>query len=116
MLKQLILRCLSTQQKVDYPPWWYYLLKNPNTNEIDMKFLEFKEDSYPVRFVIRRINKDYPNLVWNKDIISFKKYTIIELKIMLASITGKATNGTREEILYFLQCEINIAKRSNRSR
>ena len=51
------------------------------------------------------IKTSHPNLVWNKDITNFNKYTVDELKIMLASINGQVKNGTKKEIVSFLKYE-----------
>jgi hypothetical protein len=57
------------------------------------------------------IKSSYPLLVWNKDITNFNKYSLDELKIMLASINGQVRNGTKKEIVSFINDE--SIKRNN---
>ena len=44
----------------------------------------------------------YPNLVWNKD-MKLNGYTIDELKIIHASIQGKFRNGSKKEIISYIE-------------
>ena len=44
----------------------------------------------------------YPNLVWNKD-MKLNGYTIDELKIIHASIQGKFRNGSKKEIMSYIE-------------
>jgi hypothetical protein len=57
------------------------------------------------------VRSSYPQLVWNKDITNLNKYTVDELKIMLASINGQVKNGTKKEIISFINDE--SIKRNN---
>lgn len=78
------------KEKVNLPQWWNdYLQRNESQN----------------KFVSEMIKSSYPLLVWNKDITNFNKYTLDELKIMLASINGQVKNGTKKEIVELLKVE-----------
>ena len=78
------------KEKIELPTWWNEYIENPQ-----------RQGS----FVAGMIKNSYSNLVWNKDITNFNKYTVNELKIMLASINGQVKNGTKKEIISFLKDE-----------
>lgn len=78
------------KEKTGLPSWWNEYLEHPERQG---------------QFVSGMIKTSHPNLVWNKDIINFNKYTVDELKIMLASINGQVKNGTKKEIVSFLKDE-----------
>jgi hypothetical protein len=80
----------ETKEKVTLPQWWNdYLQRNESQN----------------KFVSEMIKSSYPLLVWNKDITNFNKYSLDELKIMLASINGQVRNGTKKEMVQLLKDE-----------
>jgi len=83
------------KEKVRLPPWWNEYLEHPERQG---------------QFVSGMIKNSHPNLVWNKDITNFNKYTVDELKIMLASINGQVKNGTKKEIVSFLNDETDKQK------
>ena len=78
------------KEKAGLPVWWNEYLEHPERQG---------------QFVSGMIKTSHPNLVWNKDITNFNKYTVDELKIMLASINGQVKNGTKKEIVSFLKDE-----------
>ena len=86
----------ETKEQIHLPQWWNEYLEHPERQG---------------RFVCEMIKSSYPQLVWNKDISNFNKYTVAELKIMLASINGQVKNGTKKEIVSFLNNESE--KRNN---
>ena len=79
-----------SKDKTSLPVWWNEYIEHPERQG---------------RFVSNIVKHTYPNLVWNKDITNYNKYTVDELKIMLASINGKVKNGTKKEIMSFLKEE-----------
>ena len=86
----------ETKEKVHLPQWWKEYLEHPERQGI---------------FVCDMVRSSYPQLVWNKDITNLNKYTVDELKIMLASINGQVKNGTKKEIVSFINDE--SIKRNN---
>jgi len=86
----------ETKEKVHLPQWWKEYLEHPERQG---------------RFVCDMVRSSYPQLVWNKDITNLNKYTVDELKIMLASINGQVKNGTKKEIVSFINDE--STKRNN---
>ena len=86
----------ETKEKVHLPQWWKEYLEHPERQG---------------RFVCDMVRSSYPQLVWNKDITNLNKYTVDELKIMLASINGQVKNGTKKEIVSFISDE--SIKRNN---
>jgi len=86
----------ETKEKVHLPQWWKEYLEHPERQG---------------RFVCDMVRSSYPQLVWNKDITNLNKYTVDELKIMLASINGQVKNGTKKEIVSFINDE--SIKRNN---
>ena len=86
----------ETKEKVHLPQWWKEYLEHPERQG---------------RFVCDMARSSYPQLVWNKDISNLNKYTVDELKIMLASINGQVKNGTKKEIMSFINDE--SIKRNN---
>ena len=78
------------KEKTGLPSWWNEYLEHPERQG---------------QFVSGMIKTSHPNLVWNKDITNFNKYTVDELKIILASINGQVKNGTKKEIVSFLRDE-----------
>ena len=76
-----------SKDKTSLPVWWNEYIEHPERQG---------------RFVSNIVKHTYPNLVWNKDITNYNKYTVDELKIMLASINGKVKNGTKKEIMSFV--------------
>ena len=80
----------SKNEATKLPVWWNKYIENPNEQG---------------KFVCSMVKSAYPHLVWNKTITNFNKYTVDELKIMLASINGKVRNGTKKEIISFLKDE-----------
>jgi len=84
------------KEKVHLPQWWKEYLEHPERQG---------------RFVCDMVRSSYPQLVWNKDITNLNKYTVDELKIMLASINGQVKNGTKKEIVSFINDE--SIKRNN---
>ena len=53
------------------------------------------------KFIIDRLKYLYPDLIWKKD-MKLNNYTLDELKIIHASIKGKVRNGSKKEILSFI--------------
>ena len=54
------------------------------------------------KFASGLIKNKYPDLVWNKD-MKLNGYTVDELKIIHASIQGKFRNGSKKEIISFIE-------------
>lgn len=86
----------ETKEKVYLPQWWKEYLEHPERQG---------------RFVYEMVRSSYPHLVYNKDITNLNKYTVDELKIMLATINGQVKNGTKKEIILFINNE--SIKRNN---
>ena len=53
-------------------------------------------------FARLQIKHLYPDLVWNKD-MKLNGYTVDELKIIHASIQGKFRNGSKKEIISYIE-------------
>ena len=53
------------------------------------------------KFIIDNLKYSYPDLVWKKD-MKLNNYTLDELKIIHASIKGKVRNGSKKDILSFI--------------
>ena len=75
------------KEKVALPVFWNeYVDKNEPYN----------------KFACGLIKNKYPDLVWNKD-MKLTGYTVDELKIIHASIQGKFRNGSKTEIISFIE-------------
>ena len=90
----------TKKETIKLPVWWNRYIENPHEQG---------------NFVCSMIKSTYPNLVWNKTISNFNKYTVDELKIMLASINGKVKNGTKKEIISFLKDEVERVNKLSQS-
>ena len=53
-------------------------------------------------FVKGQLKHLYPDLIWNKD-MKLNGYTVDELKIIHAGIEGKVRNGSKKEIISFIE-------------